>query len=96
LTSTSIVVKSWSTWSGEPPYQRLRRQVRDEHVDLAAAGGPDLGGCGVGAIAVPSGDRDVGAHGGQAQGGRLADACGATGDQYCAAGHRSAVDLLHG
>ena len=52
-------------------------------------------GRGLGALAVPAGDRDVRAHRGQAQGGRPADAAGGAGDQHGPAGHRSGCGLFH-
>jgi hypothetical protein len=66
LTSTSILVKVFRTPLSEPSYLRLHGQIRDKRVDPSTVGCPELGGRGVGAIAVPSGDGDVGAHGGQA------------------------------
>ena len=94
LTSTSIRGKRWQHLVGQPPHLRLGGQVRDEHVHLPAAGCADLASRVLGAAAVPAGDRDVRTHRGQAQGGRLADACGAAGDQHCPAGHRPVVDLI--
>ena len=79
----------------QPPHLRLGGQVRDEHVHLPAAGRADLASRVLAAPAVPAGDREVRAHRGQAQGGRLADASGAPGDQHCPAGHRPRVDLSH-
>ena len=73
---------------GQPAHLRLGGEVGDEHVDLPAAGCADLAGRGLGASAVPAGDRQVRAHRGQAERGRLADAAGGTGDQHGPTGHR--------
>jgi hypothetical protein len=77
--------------TGQSPDLDLGGQVRDEDVDVPLAGGTDLGGRVLGASSVPAGDRQVGAHCGQSQRGRPADATGAAGDQHGLAGHRPAA-----
>jgi len=75
--------------TGQSPYLGLGGQVCDEHVHLPAASRADLAGGSFGALPVPAGDREVRAQGGQAQGGRFADACGAASDDHCSADHRA-------
>ncbi len=87
LTSTSIRERLSSHLAGQPPHLRLRGQIRHEHVYLAATGGADLAGGFLGARAVPARDREVRAHRRQTQGGGLADASAAPGDQHGPAGH---------
>ena len=86
--------KALEYFARQPPHLRLGGQVSDEHLHRPAAGRADVASRGLGAAAVPAGDRQVRAHRGQAQGSGPADASGAAGDQHRPAGHRPAADLV--
>ena len=94
LISTSIRGSALEHLVSQPPHLRLGGQIRDEHVHLPAAGRADLASRGLGAPAVPAGDRQVRAERGQAQRGGLSDAAGTAGDQHGPAGHRLAAALF--
>ena len=79
--------QSVSDLVSQAPYLGLGGQIRDEGQHLAAVGAPDVPRGGVGARGVAAGDGDACAHRGQSEGGRLADAAGAAGDEDGAAGH---------
>jgi hypothetical protein len=66
---------------GEPAHLRLGRHVRDEDLHGWSVVRLDLGGGVLGPAAVPAGDRDPCAQGGESGRGRLADAACAPGDQ---------------
>jgi hypothetical protein len=79
----------------ELPYLALDGQVGDQDVYRPATCGTDISSRAVGPLAVSADDREVCTHSGQTQGGGLADATAATGDQHRLARHRPALYMSH-